>query len=307
MDWSRLDITNASKILINKIEGWIEGFIAGLPNFIVAIVVILLSFLIAKGVRKLSSKLVDKVTHNKAVGRLLQTLIYLTVVFSGIFVALGILNLDKTVTSLLAGAGVIGLALGFAFQEIAANFIAGILIAFRKPFSIGDLVEMGQYYGKVTNMNMRTTTITTLQGLDAIIPNKKMFTEAFMNYTSNNERRMDLGVGVSYGDDLEKVEEVTISCLEKIEDRDTSKDIEFFYTDFGASSINFDVRVWLKFREEKDFLRIRHKAVKEIKKAFDDNDIDIPFPIRTLNFDIRGGKDLAHSLDEAKKLNDVAH
>lgn len=307
MDWSKLDITNASKILLNKIEGWIEGFIAGLPNFIVAVCVIFISFLLAKGVKVLSSKLVGKVTHNKAVARLLQTIIYLIVVTTGIFVALGILNLDKTVTSLLAGAGVIGLALGFAFQEIAANFIAGILIAFRKPFSIGDLVEMGDYYGKVTNMNMRTTTITTLQGLDAIIPNKKMFTEPFMNYTSNDGRRMDLSVGVSYGDDLEKVEEVTLNCIQNLEERDKSKDVEFFYKEFGSSSINFDIRVWLKFKEEKDFLTVRHKAVKLIKKAFDENDIDIPFPIRTLNFGIRGGKDLAHSLEEANKASDVAH
>ncbi|MCO4754959.1 MAG: mechanosensitive ion channel family protein [Bacteriovoracaceae bacterium] len=296
MNWDHLDITNASKLLLNKVELWIEAFIAALPNIVVAVIVIVLSFLIGKIIRKLSAKLVGKITHNKAVVRLLQTLIYITVVTTGIFVALGILNLDKTVTSLLAGAGVIGLALGFAFQEIAANFIAGVLLAFRKPFSIGDLVEIGNYYGKVTNINMRTTTIQTLQGLDAIIPNKKMFTEAFINYTANDSRRMDLSVGVSYGDDLDKVEKLAIESLEKIKERDDTKDIEFYYKEFGGSSINFDIRVWLKFKGEKDYLKVRHEAIKQIKLAFDANDVDIPFPIRTLDFGIKGGQNLADSL-----------
>lgn len=294
--FKRLDITNASKLLTDKLESWVEGFITALPNALVAALVFLVAFFASKLIRKVSGSLLDRVTENSAVANLLKNTIYIISLVTGAFIALEIMNLDKTVTSLLAGAGVIGLALGFAFQEIAANFIAGVLIAFRKPFKLGDLVKLEDYYGKVTDINMRTTTITTLQGLDVIVPNKKLFTEPFMNYTLTNKRRMDLSVGVSYGDDLQKVEDLVRSTLAGLDSRDKNKDIEFFYKEFGDSSINFDVRVWHSFSGEKDFLQIQHESIKAIKKAFDQNDITIPFPIRTLDFGIKGGATLSEEM-----------
>src|SRR5699024_9041806 len=105
------------------------------------------------------------------------------------------------------------------------------------------------------------------------------------NYTKNFERRIDLTCGVSYGDDLEKAKKLAIEAVESLDSYDSSKPIELFYTEFGGSSINFDIRFWVYFARNPDFLSVRSDAIVAIKKKFDENDISIPFPIRTLDFD----------------------
>lgn len=127
-----------------------------------------------------------------------------------------------------------------------------------------------------------------------------VFENPFTNYTKNGERRIDLTCGVSYGDNLEKVKEVTLKAVSGIKTRDKSRDVEFFYSEFGDSSINFVVRFWVDFHLHKDFWDPQSEAIMAIKKAFDDNDIMIPFPIRTLDFGIKGGEKLDTMLAERK-------
>lgn len=152
-------------------------------------------------------------TRNKAVINLLRTITFVLVLAVGLFVSLGVLQLEKTVTSILAGAGVIGLALGFAFQEIASNFVSGIFIAFQGPYQIGDIVKIDSFFGEVSKISLRTTSILTFEGLEVLIPNKDMFTKPFINYTKSPDRRLDLSVSVSYGDDLDLVERVIKKAL----------------------------------------------------------------------------------------------
>jgi small-conductance mechanosensitive channel len=202
---------------------------------------------------------------------------------------LSILQLDKAVTSILAGAGIIGLALAFAFQDIAANFISGIFISFRRPVHIGDIVKIKDYMGKVEEINLRDTVIRTFQGQMVIIPNKDVFQSPIENFTLLGKRRIDLTIGVSYGDDLQKVEDITLEALKDIKGLCTEEQATLFYKEFGDSSINFVLRLWVSSTSQPDFLRLGSEAIKRIKKAYDENDIMIPFPIRTLDFGIKGG------------------
>ncbi len=206
-----------------------------------------------------------------------------------IFVALSILNLDKAVTSILAGAGILGLALAFAFQDIASNFMSGIFLSIRRPLHTGDIVQIKNYMGKITQINLRDTVLRTFQGQMVIIPNKEVLQNPIENYSLLGKRRMDLTVGVSYGDDLQKVKNVTLKALEGIEGLTKDDEITFFYKEFGDSSINFDVRLWVHTAEQPEYLQVRSEAVMRIKQAYDENNITIPFPIRTLDFGIKGG------------------
>ncbi|MAE74795.1 MAG: mechanosensitive ion channel protein MscS [Bdellovibrionaceae bacterium] len=284
--------TEAYKLLTEELESWFEVAIKALPNLVVAILVLLVFAGIAKLARKLIKKLSKKIVDNEAVTGLLETLTQFIVMAVGVFMALGILNLDKTVTSLLAGAGVIGLALGFAFQEIASNFVSGILIAFREPYKLGDIIEIDGHQGTVTKIELRTTSITTFQGLEVIIPNKRMFTETFTNYTTTPRRRIDLEVGVSYGDKLDEAVDVTKKALEGIDGRLESEEVQIYFTEFGSSSINFVAHIWIPYPANPNFLEVRHKAIMAIKSAFEENDLTIPYPIRTLDFGIKGGQPL---------------
>jgi small conductance mechanosensitive channel len=157
---------------------------------------------------------------------------------------------------------------------------------------MGDIIEIDGTIGKVTAIRLRTTSITTFQGLEKIMPNKLMFTSPFINYTTTPMRRLDIEVGVSYADDLEKVTNVTTKALESIKERIPSEPVEVYFQEFGASSINLSARAWIEYPGHQSYLKARHQAVINIKKAFDKNNISIPFPIRTLDFGIKGGERL---------------
>ena len=281
----KIELKSIFSLLEERLVSWYEIVIKSIPNIIASIFIILIFIFLAKLARKVFSKVLPRISKNEAVTSLLDTIIYFIIILIGFFVSLEILNLDKTVTSLLAGAGVLGLALGFAFQEIASNFVSGIFIAFREPYKLGDIVQLDQHFGKITNINLRTTSITTFQGLEIIIPNKHMFTKPFTNFTTTPKRRIDVEVGVSYEDDLEKVEKVTKEALLNINEIIKDEEPEVFFKEFADSSINLVARIWIHYPENQAFLKARHKAIINIKKHYDKNGISIPFPIRTIVMD----------------------
>jgi len=278
------------KLLNQKIMNWLEVAVKSFPNFIAALLVFCFFVFLSKLLANVLDKVLRRFTSRLSVRHLMLSFLRIAIVVVGLFISLEILNLEKAVTSLLAGAGVIGLALGFAFQDIASNFVSGIFIAFNKPYRVGDIVQSGEYVGNVTAVNLRTTTITTFQGLEVMVPNRFLFTEVITNFTNTPKRRIDLAVGVSYDDDLQKVEDLLKKELENLPNRIKNQDIDVFFTDFGGSSINLEARVWVKYPNHRNFLITKSEAIKKIKIVFDKNDIEIPFPMRTLNLGANSGE-----------------
>lgn len=284
-----MDLENAYDLIKSKLTTWLQELIKLLPNILLAAVVFVLGLFLAKLIKKLSGKLIAKVSRNRTLNNLFISIIYIFVIGVVLFTVLSILKLDKAVTSILAGAGILGLALAFAFQDIAANFISGVFISFRRPLHIGDIVKISDYMGKVQEINLRDTTIKTFQGQMVIIPNKDVFQNPIENYSLLKKRRMDLVVGVSYGEDLQRVKEVTMGAVQDLANLSSDEETTFFYQEFGDSSINFVIRLWVDSPEQPVFLQVCSDAIMRIKKAYDKNDIVIPFPIRTLDFGIKGG------------------
>jgi small conductance mechanosensitive channel len=287
-----MDINASVNDLLDKIAGWIESLVLLLPNLLVAVLVAIAFGLAARIVRGLVVRALGRVSPHTEVNNLLATVASLVVLVTGLFVALGIVGLDKTVTSLLAGVGIIGLALGFAFQNIASNFVSGILLLTRRPFAANDVIKTNDFMGTVMDIDLRATILRTFEGQLVTIPNSAVLENPIVNFTASGQRRIDLPVGVSYGDDLDKVKRIAVQAVETIEYRDQSRPVELFYVGFGDSSINFTLRFWIDFRTQPDFLLARSDAVMKIKAAFDANEITIPFPIRTLDFAKVGGETL---------------
>ena len=277
------DLNKAIELIDEKLELWFREIVKILPNLLLAAFILVIGFFVAKWIRKLTLKIFGKISSNHTITHLFSTFIYITVLGVVFFTALSILKLDKAVTSILAGAGIFGLALAFAFQDIAANFISGIFISFRKPLHIGDIVSVKNYMGKVMEVNLRDTVIKTFQGKMVIIPNKDVFQNPVENYSLLGKRRLDLKVGVSYDADLEKVAQIAVDALKNIEGLAPEEEITLFYQEFGDSSINFTVRLWCRSTEQIDYLKMGHDAIISIKKAFDQHKISIPFPVRTLD------------------------
>jgi small conductance mechanosensitive channel len=294
-----VEFWKAWDLLSGKVSGWVRGFVLLLPNLLVAVLVLVGFWLLAKLARNLLHRLLRRISHSEQVNRVLAQAAYIALIAGGLFVALGILGLQKTVASLLAGAGIIGLALGFAFQDIAANFMAGIYLNIQHPFRAGHLIESKDFFGVVKRVYLRWTEMRNPEGQVVLIPNKQVFENPIMNYSATGRRRIDLRLGVSYGDDLEKVKRVGIGALEQVSTRKPDTEVELFFEEFGESSIDFVARFWIDFTSKQvEYLQARSEAIERLKRAFDENGITMPFPTRTLDFGVKGGETLSEALEE---------
>lgn len=291
MDWQK-----TMTELVNKLSGWVEAAVLALPNFALAVLVLVLFWIASKVIRHALRRVLATTPVVRQIRRLLVNVTGIVVIATGLFIALGVLELDKTVTSLLAGAGIVGLALGFAFQDVAANFIAGLYLAFVRPIHVGDVIETNDFFGTVERIDLRSMTLRRPEGQMVLIPNKLVFETPLVNYNDLGRRRVDLPVGVAYGDDLEKVMDVAMEAVEGVEGRDPERATELYYTEFGDSSINFVVRFWIPFDRQSQYLEARSQAIRRVKGAFDEAGITIPFPIRTLDFGVVGGEKLSEAL-----------
>lgn len=298
-----MDVNSAYDLIANKLTGWLHELIRLLPNMLLSALILVVGFYLGSFVKKIALKLISKVSNNATLSQLFSSIIYVFFIGIILFIVLSILKLDKAVTSILAGAGILGLALAFAFQDIASNFMSGIFISIRRPIKIGDTVTIKSYSGKVEEINLRDTVIRTFQGQMVIIPNKEVFQSPIENFSILGKRRVDLSIGISYGEDLETVKEITLKAVADIFGLCEDEKISMFYQEFGGSSINFTLRLWVNALEQANYLEVLDTAIIRIKKAYDEHNIMIPFPITTMDFGIKGGKGLDEMLRKDQEEN----
>lgn len=271
--------------LVDKLQGWFNTFIEYIPNFILAILVMTASYFAARYISKIVSKLASKKVEQESITNAISRVTDVVVVTVGLFIALGVMNLGKALTSLLAGAGVVGLAIGLALQGTLANTFAGLILSFRKKIQIGNWVETTGYSGEVIDINLKDFTLKEADNNIVVIPNKTILENPLKNYSLTTKMRVFLECGVGYESDLEKVEDLTKKVIaDTFNQVEKPEDVEFYYTEFGDSSINYLCRFWIDAESMLEKLRAKTKAIIEIKKAYDKEDINIPFPIRTLQF-----------------------
>ncbi|RYE29329.1 MAG: mechanosensitive ion channel [Sphingobacteriaceae bacterium] len=288
-----MDINKAYQLISQKLFLWLREFVRILPNILISAFILVIGFYLAKWIRKIAVNLIGKISDNKTLNRLFSSIIYIAFIGITVFIVLSILHLDTAVATLLTGAGILGLGLAFAFQDIASNLIAGIFISFRRPIHVGDIVKLKDYMGKVEEINLRDTVLRTFQGQMVIIPNKDVYQNPIENFSILGKRRFDLSVGVSYGEDLGKVEQITLQTLKGMDHLSKVDEITLFYQEFSGSTINFTLRLWADSPEQAAYLKIGSEAIKRLKKAYDENGIMLPFPTTTLDFGVKGGLPLS--------------
>lgn len=276
--------------LINKMQGWIDSIVLALPNIVLASIVLGVSIFFARYFKKIVTNGLYRTTNNKTVVGVISNISVAAFMIVSLFVILNILNLSEAVTALLGTAGVIGLAVGLALQDPLINLFSGVLMSVKDYYQVGDLIETNGYFGKIQKITLRSTVIAQPDGQEVIIPNKEVLQNPLKNFSHNGRRRIELDCGVAYGDDLESVEKIAVNAIENsgLSIREVNP-IEFYFMEFGDSSINFRIRFWKNITSQKDYFAARHVAIKAIKKAFDENGFTIPFPITTLDFGVVGG------------------
>ena len=254
-------------------------FLLFLPKLVTSLVVFVVTLYLAAIISRLARKAMVGRRMPAHVIEPLGQLVRLAIVTLGTITALQ--QVDFDVTAFVAGLGIMGFAVGFALQDIAQNFVSGILLLVQRPFSVGDFIQVESFQGHVQEISLRATRLTTLDGEDVLIPNRIVYANPITNYTLTESRRVQIPVGVAYDSDLDLVAKVVIDTVSSLPLVLADPPPQVSINNFGDSSIDLTVFVWVDAHTVMPNA-VKHVVVTAIKKAFDTNGIDIPFPIRTL-------------------------
>lgn len=277
---------STTQLIMSQLESWYETFVTNLPNLAVALVVLIITYFISRWVNKGAQRLVENKVNQVSVRRLIGKAAAILVTVGGIFIALNVMELDDTVQAIIAGAGVSGLVIGLALQGTLSNTLSGIHLSFRKMVNVGDWVETNGYEGEIIAIDLNKFILREADNNTVIIPNKLIMDNPLKNYGLTKTMRVIINCGVGYESDLDHVREVAKQAIvDNFKQIDSKDDVEFFYREFGDSSINFMLRFYYDIENGIQKLINTSEAIIVLKKAFDKEGINIPFPIRTLQFD----------------------
>ena len=281
---------NNVKSLDQLLNKWGHSIVNFLPKILLAVLILVTFYFIAKTFKNLSLRFYSKVFKKQSeVAKLISIFIYFFFILSGIFLALEVLGLEGVLTKLLAGAGIVGIVAGFAFKDIASNAFAGFLLNMQRPFKNGDWVDIDGTFGTIKDIGGITTSIKTIAGQEVFVPNQLIYNNTFTNYSTFGKRRVIFSSGVSYGDDLDLVKLVSLEEVNKIDTVLKNEVIDFYFTEIGSYSYNFEVRFWIKFNHQKDYLNAMNEIIMRIKKRFEKEDISLAYAVTTLDFGVKGG------------------
>ncbi|KAB7731452.1 mechanosensitive ion channel [Rudanella paleaurantiibacter] len=277
-----LNLPEISHLLYQKVALWFNSAVRFLPEIGIALLVILLARFLSNVVSRLIASGLGRVSDNASLVGLLGTVVRILILAVGLFIALGILGLDKTVTSLLAGAGVIALAVGFAFQDLTANFISGSMIAIARPLQTGDTVETNGFTGRVVEVKLRSIVLDNGQGQTIEIPSKDVFQKPITNLSRSGHRRLEIPFGVSYLDDLERVQQVALEAIRALPFVEANYPVQVYFRSFTLDNIQGYVWFWIDGRATSQ-PEAQSEAIKAIKTAFEREQILLMFRPDTLD------------------------
>ena len=274
---------NPMAALTDQLVDMAEGLIRALPNLAIALIILVLTWLVAKFAVRIADALTGRATLRPSLKNLIDTLVKLAIWLIGLMIAAIVVMPGLTPAGLIAGLGIGAVAIGFAFQDIFENFLAGVLIMLREKMRIGDVIECEGIKGKVEHITLRETYVRKLSGEVTLVPNAMLFKNPVEVLTDKEQRRHEVVAGVSYDTDLDSAAEVIRSAVEAVEEVDSDKGIDIFASEFNSSSVDFTVRWWAGSSPRAGH-ESRDKVIRSIKRALDEAGIEIPFPYVTHTF-----------------------
>ncbi len=269
--------------LIEELNSMAQGAVASVPSVAIALVVLLVTWMLARGASRISARLIGKTQLRPSLRNLLETLVRLGIWLAGIMLIAVVIFPNFSPSGLLAGLGVGAVAIGFAFQDFFENFLAGVMIMLRDKMQIGDAIKSGDIHGKVEFISLRETHIRAFSGELHVLPNSQLFNDPVEVITDLDQRRFNVVIGVSYDTDLDHAASVIQAAVEKVETVAKDKDVQVLADVFNSSSVDFLVRWWAASAGP-DAVQTKDQVMRAIKRALDDAEIEIPFPYITHTF-----------------------
>ena len=259
-------------------------FLRLLPALVLAMVVLGLFYVGARAARRVIARVAGEKSAHASVGLVLGRLAQGGLVLLGVLVALMIAVPSFKPGQLVQVLGIGSVAIGFAFRDILQNFLAGILILLTQPFRIGDQIIITGFEGTVENIETRATFLRTYDGRRVVIPNSVLFTESVMVNTAFETRRLQYDVGVGYGDDVGKVQELILATLAGIKGVLKDPAPEAVVTDLAGSTVNVRARWWIDPPRKIDVIRSTSEVLVALKDALTEAGVDLPYPTQQILF-----------------------
>ncbi len=268
---------------IGALSGKIDAFVRMLPLLGAAALVAFAIGAIGYGLAALTG-LWQRVAANYFLAELIASAIRFIFVVGGIVVALDMLGASTLLGAVLGGAGVIGIALGFAMRDTVENYVASLMLSLRQPFRPNDWVVIENHEGRVIRLTSRATILMTLDGNHLRIPNSTVFKAVILNYTRNPQRRFDFKLGIDADDDPDAGRHVGVDTLAALDFVLKAPEPQARVVEVGDSNIVIEYLGWIDQRET-DWYKAHSRAIAAVKRALEGAGFSIPEPIYRLRFD----------------------
>lgn len=289
--------------IINSANEILVGFFERIPHFVASVIVVLIFWFLSIIFKKIVHKLLGSRSRHQNLVKVFQRVGGALIIFIGFMIAMVIAVPGFTPAKLIGALGIGSVAIGFAFKDIFQNLLSGILLLLSEPFRIGDQIVSGEYEGTVEDIKIRATTIRTYDGRQVVIPNSDLYTSALTVNTAYKQRRLQVAVGIGYEDDIETAKAEILRALDKADSVSTKAQPSVIATGFGGSSIDLTVRWFIEDGTQANKVASIHQVIVEIKKALDAADINIPFPIRTIDLSDPSVKAIVNRLNEHQAVD----
>jgi small conductance mechanosensitive channel len=261
---------------VERFQRFGSQFVAMLPLIGVIALLVVLLWMLGSVIARWETP-ATRFGMNPLVWNLIRRMARGILVLAGLILVFDLLGISALVGALLGTAGVAGIVLGFAFREIAENYLAGVLLSIRRPFAIGDLVRIGEYEGHVLRLTSRELVLLTQAGTHVRFPNATVFKSIVQNFTHNPRRRLEFSIGVGAEEDLGAAMRIGREVLAALPGVLLDPMPFVRVIDLGDSSVELRCFAWIDQRDT-DFLKVRSEAIRVVKNAFDRADIAMPDP-----------------------------
>ncbi|MBV7440923.1 mechanosensitive ion channel family protein [Weeksellaceae bacterium TAE3-ERU29] len=262
-----------------------EKLLLMLPRIVIGILIIILGLLISKIITNVYKKRFMRKSTDPLMASFLSKSVRLFFLVISTMLALEVAGLSSVAGGILAAAGGFAIIAGFAFQDIGKNFLAGIILAFNRPFNINDSIKVDAHFGKVKALNFRYTHIKTIDGRDIFIPNSDVLTKPVENYTRDGFYRLDFIVGIGYENDIQAAKELIMKILASNTNiiEDASHKNFVIEDELGTSTVNLKVFFWVDTKDYKVASNIlRGNIIREVKEALTKGNFNMPADIKEL-------------------------
>lgn len=259
---------------VGRLKEWMAGSgVDLLTNLLVSVVILLVGWVVIRLVDKALRKAMARANRKVLLVNFIVSVV--TKVGWAILLVTILSRLGVDVTPLIAGLGVTGFILGFAFQESLGNLASGLMIAVNEPFKVGDVVDAAGHTGSVLEVNMMATVMLTPDNKRIVLPNKGVWGGPIVNYSAMDTRRVDLQVGIAYGEDVEKAVSVIRDAVRRVPGVLATPEPAVAVAGLDASQVTINVRPWAK---NADYWSVRSATLQTVKEELDRVGIEIPFP-----------------------------